>query len=120
MAAGVWALAHTRRHLQSRSQSPPERSTRANQSDIVNMTVEEAERSSPHERWRLTEGLQLLGPVQGSGLRDPSYLVRRNDGQVVQVSELLQLVMSEVDPTRHVDEICATVSDACGRTLTRE
>ena len=30
-------------------------------------------------RWRRALGLQFLGPVQGSGLRDPAYLVRRTD-----------------------------------------
>ena len=39
-------------------------------------------------RWRQAAGLQLLGEVQGSGMRDPAYLVRRADDQVVQLSEL--------------------------------
>jgi len=33
--------------------------------------------------WRAANGLQHLGLVQGSGLTQPTYLVRRSDGQVV-------------------------------------
>ena len=56
-------------------------------------------------RWRRALGLQLLGPVQGSGLRDVAYLVRRSDDQVVQLSELLHLVVVHVDPPRPASEV---------------
>lgn len=69
-------------------------------------------------RWRRALGLELLGPVQGSGLRDVSYLVRRVDGQVVQLSELLHLVVAHVDPPRPAEEVAADVSAAYGRSLT--
>ena len=65
-------------------------------------------------------GLQLLGPVQGSGLRDPAYLVRRSDDQVVQLSELLHLVVVHADPPRPAAEVAAAVSASYGRTLTVE
>ncbi|HEU5038875.1 MAG TPA: MinD/ParA family protein [Nocardioides sp.] len=71
-------------------------------------------------RWRRALGLQLLGPVQGSGLRDPAYLVRRNDDQVVQLSELLHLVVVHVEPPRPAAEVAAAVSASYGRTLTVE
>ena len=48
--------------------------------------------------WRLAPGLELLGRVDGSGLREETYLVRRSDGQVVQVSELVNLVLTAVGP----------------------
>jgi putative peptide zinc metalloprotease protein len=70
--------------------------------------------------WRATPGLELLGPVQSSGLRDPVFLVRRGDGQMLQVSELLHLVLSSFDTDRTPDEVAAAVSAAYGRTLTRE
>jgi hypothetical protein len=38
---------------------------------------------------RLLQDTELLGRVAGSGLREPPYLVRRCDGQVVQLSQLL-------------------------------
>ena len=71
-------------------------------------------------RWRRALGLQFLGPVQGSGLRDPAYLVRRIDDQVVQLSELLHLVVVHADPPRSSAEVADAVSTAYGRTLTVE
>lgn len=69
-------------------------------------------------RWRRALGLQFLGPVQGSGLRDVAYLVRRSDDQVVQLSELLHLVVVHVEPPRPAADVAADVSAAYGRTLT--
>ncbi|RYB89448.1 hypothetical protein EUA06_15870 [Nocardioides glacieisoli] len=71
-------------------------------------------------RWRRALGVRLLGPVQGSGLRDPSFLVRRIDDQVVQLSELLHLVVVHADPPRTSAQIADAVSAAYGRTLTAE
>lgn len=71
-------------------------------------------------RWRRALGLQFLGPVQGSGLRDPAYLVRRIDDQVVQLSELLHLVVVHAEPPRASAELAGAVSAAYGRTLTAE
>ena len=73
-----------------------------------------------HGGWRLPEGLQLLGPVKGSGIREPTYLLRRQDGQVVQVSELLHLVVSAVTPGRTPEQLADVVSSAYGRTLTTD
>ncbi|HEY8094055.1 MAG TPA: hypothetical protein VID93_09725, partial [Acidimicrobiales bacterium] len=71
-------------------------------------------------RWRQAAGLQLLGQVQGSGMRDPAYLVRRADDQVVQLSELLHLVVVHADPARPAADVAAAVSERYGRTLTTE
>jgi putative peptide zinc metalloprotease protein len=60
----------------------------------------------------------MLGPAQGSGIREPTYLLRRGDGQVVQVSELLHMVVSAVDPDRTTEQVADVVSGAYGRTLT--
>ena len=38
---------------------------------------------------RRSAGLELLGETQGSGYVESTYLVRREDGQVVQLSQLL-------------------------------
>lgn len=46
---------------------------------------------------RLLEGTELLGRVKGSGLREPPYLVRRCDGQVVQLSELFYAIARCMD-----------------------
>jgi putative peptide zinc metalloprotease protein len=70
--------------------------------------------------WIRAPGLELLGPTQGSGLREPAYLVRRADDQMAQVSELLHLVLVYVDRDRTLPEVAAAVSLAYGRTLTVE
>jgi putative peptide zinc metalloprotease protein len=46
---------------------------------------------------RLLAGTELIGRVAGSGLREPPYLVRRCDGQVVQLSRLLYVIASRMD-----------------------
>ena len=88
----------------------------------MNTTTDHATAPPPttEPRWRLARGLELLGPVQGSGLRDPAFLVRRVDDQVVQLSELLHLVVRAIDPPRPAAEVAEAVSAAYGRTLTVE
>ncbi|HEY6502202.1 MAG TPA: hypothetical protein VIZ20_22425 [Streptosporangiaceae bacterium] len=45
---------------------------------------------------RLAPGLSLLGEFQGTGFAEPRYLIRRGDGQVIQVSRLLYLVAAAI------------------------
>lgn len=59
---------------------------------------------------RLLEGTELLGQAAGSGLREPPYLVRRCDGQVVQLSRLLYMIASLMDG-RDVSAICASAAE---------
>lgn len=53
----------------------------------------------------LLPGAELLGQAEGSGLREPPYLIRRPDGQVVQVSQLLYLVARYAEPDRDLSAI---------------
>jgi putative peptide zinc metalloprotease protein len=53
----------------------------------------------------LLPGAELLGQAEGSGLREPPYLIRRPDGQVVQVSRLLYLVARYAEPNRDLAEV---------------
>ena len=46
---------------------------------------------------QLLAGTELIGRVAGSGLREPPYLVRRCDDQVVQLSQLLYAIASHMD-----------------------
>jgi putative peptide zinc metalloprotease protein len=46
---------------------------------------------------RLLDGTEAIGQASGSGLREPPYLVRRCDGQVVQLSHLLYVIASQMD-----------------------
>ena len=82
------------------------------------MTIEAPPR--PTARWRRVAGLDELGQTQGSGLREPSYLIRRADGQVVQLSKLLHFVVREVSADRDAARVAEAVSAAYGKTLTVE
>ncbi len=60
--------------------------------------------------------LELLGETQGSGYVDRTFLVRRGDGQVVQLSELLNVTLEHLDG-RPVEQVAAAVSARIGREL---
>src|ERR1700722_12884589 len=67
---------------------------------------------------RLAEGVELLGEYQGSGYTQPPSLVRRADGQVIQMSPLLYQVACRIDGTRDPAAIAGLVSGDLGRSLT--
>ncbi|QAY69080.1 MinD/ParA family ATP-binding protein [Xylanimonas protaetiae] len=71
-------------------------------------------------RWARPVGTTLLGEVAGSGLKAPAFLVRRPDGQVVQVSALVNTVLARLDPRRTPAQVADAVSVSYGRTLTVE
>jgi putative peptide zinc metalloprotease protein len=49
--------------------------------------------------------------MEGSGFKDPPYLARRADGQVVQLPDLLYFIAEEIDGTRGYDEIAQGVTE---------
>jgi putative peptide zinc metalloprotease protein len=69
---------------------------------------------------RLTAGIELLGELKDSGFAQPQSLIRRADGQVIQLSRLLYMVACLLDGTRGADDIAAAVSADLGRTLTAD
>jgi putative peptide zinc metalloprotease protein len=54
---------------------------------------------------RLLPGVELLGRVEGSGLREAPYYVRRADREVVQVSRLLFVVAEHAVPGQSLEDI---------------
>ena len=58
-----------------------------------------------------------MGRYADSGLREPVYLVRRKDGQVAQLSELLYLLVQEADGGRPLNELASCVSKRSARAL---
>jgi putative peptide zinc metalloprotease protein len=66
---------------------------------------------------RLADGVELLGVYQGSGYHDPPSLVRRPDGQIIQMSPLLYGVISRINGVRDSAAIAELVSADLGRTL---
>lgn len=68
----------------------------------------------------LAEGVELIGELKGSGYRDAPALVRRRDGQTLQLTPLLYSVLSAVDGHSSVSEIADRVSQGSGRRVTAE
>lgn len=62
-------------------------------------------------------GLELIGKMEGSGYRNPPSLVRRADGQTIQLTPLLFLVLSAIDGRRDLEQIASEVSTCYGRSL---
>jgi putative peptide zinc metalloprotease protein len=69
---------------------------------------------------RLADGVELLGEYQGSGYAQPPSLVRRADGQVIQMSPLLYGVACRIDGSRDQAAIAGLVSEDLGRSLTAD
>src|SRR5215472_4762174 len=69
---------------------------------------------------RLAEGIELLGEYRGSGYSQPPSLVRRPDGQVIQMSPLLYRVTSRIDGSSDPAAIAELVSEDLGRSLTAD
>jgi putative peptide zinc metalloprotease protein len=69
---------------------------------------------------RLADGVELLGAYQDSGYSQPPSLVRRGDGQVIQMSPLLYRVTCRIDGSRDAAAIAELVSDDIGRSLTAD
>ena len=76
--------------------------------------------SGPGQVPRLAGGVELLGEYQGSGYSQPPSLVRRADGQVIQMSALLYRVACRIDGSRDPAAIADLVSEDLGRSLTAD
>jgi putative peptide zinc metalloprotease protein len=64
---------------------------------------------------RLAPGTELLGEYEGSAFSQAQYLLRRPDGQVIQLTRLLYLVVSCLDGGHRIADIATQVSAAFGR-----
>ncbi|MCW2960934.1 MAG: hypothetical protein JWM90_1321, partial [Thermoleophilia bacterium] len=61
------------------------------------------------------DGLELLGAVSGSGYAQGAALVRRADGQMVQLGPLVYALLEEVDGERDTGELSAAMCEKLGR-----
>jgi putative peptide zinc metalloprotease protein len=71
----------------------------------------------PTEPPQLGEGVELLGPYKGSGFKEPRYLVKRPDGQVVQLPPVLYYVTEGAAEGDDYSAIANRVGDAINRTV---
>jgi putative peptide zinc metalloprotease protein len=66
---------------------------------------------------QLADGIELIGRYEDSGYEDPPFIARREDGQVIQMPDLLYIVAEEVDGQRSYDEIAERVSEKIGKEI---
>jgi putative peptide zinc metalloprotease protein len=66
------------------------------------------------------DGVELIGEMTGSGYKVPPSLVRRGDGQTIQLTPLLYATFRELDGVRSVEEVATAVSEATGRTVSAD
>ncbi|MDQ0849068.1 putative peptide zinc metalloprotease protein [Arthrobacter sp. B3I9] len=66
------------------------------------------------------DGVQLLGETKGSGYREAPSLVRRSDGQTIQLTKLLYLVLEAIDGHRGLEEIAEHASIGFGKLVSAE
>ncbi|MFJ4208819.1 hypothetical protein ACIPY2_10205 [Paenarthrobacter sp. NPDC089675] len=63
----------------------------------------------------LADGVQLIGETKGSGYKQAPSLVRRADGQTIQLTRLLYLILQAVDGHRGLAEIAQHAGSAFGK-----
>jgi putative peptide zinc metalloprotease protein len=61
------------------------------------------------------EGVELLGDLHGSGYKEGAALVRRADGQIVQLGPLMYALLESVDGRRTRSELAELLSERLGR-----
>ncbi|MEA2434272.1 MAG: putative peptide zinc metalloprotease protein [Actinomycetota bacterium] len=104
--------------------SPDE--TRADQARTVVLDATPAEESGPTSGAsqgaapQLTDGIELLGEYEGSGFKEPRYLVKRTDGEMVQLTELLYLIVESIDGSKGLDDIAQRVSEKYGKKVSAD
>lgn len=71
--------------------------------------------AGPSEPLGRAEGIELLGCVHGCGYRNHVSLVRRADGQIVQLGSLLYELLECVDGQRDNQQLAGALSERIGR-----
>ncbi|MGH3720930.1 MAG: hypothetical protein ACRDRI_19190 [Pseudonocardiaceae bacterium] len=61
-----------------------------------------------------------MGEYQGSGFREPRYIVRRADGQVIQLPRLLYLLAASLDGQRDLVQVAGVLSTGFGKVVSAE
>ena len=91
--------------------APPAPAPSDRQASVLSCRLRHSERPA---------GLELVGRFEGSGFKEPPYLVRRRDGQVIQLTPLLYLVAEAADGRRDLREIAARVGPRIGRRVSAD
>jgi putative peptide zinc metalloprotease protein len=104
------------RLVPARSEAPSRTRDRAAGGEAVGVHPEfETSRDDIERAPARAEGVEMLGMVRGSGYRTPPSLVRRADGQTIQLTPLLYGVLEAIDGRRSYEEIAADLSERISR-----
>ncbi len=82
--------------------------------EVVAATATEA-RQHPNPAPHLADGIELIGEFAGSGFKQPPFIARRSDGQVVQMPRLLYRLAEQIDGRAGYPEIADRYSQAIQR-----
>jgi putative peptide zinc metalloprotease protein len=79
--------------------------------DIINTAHEVIDpkaivRSAP----RLADGLELIGEYRDSGFQEPHYILRRADGQIIQMPRLMYVLAASLDGNRDLAQLADVLS----------
>lgn len=83
-------------------------------------TVERTGDATTVDQLRRAHGVELIGELAGSGYRVPPSLVRRADGQTIQLTPLLYSTLREIDGDRDAAQVAAAVSESTGRSVNED
>lgn len=64
--------------------------------------------------------MELVGEFEGSGFKETPYLVRRPDGQVIQLTKLLYLVAEQADGQKDEEAVAREVTEKFGKTVSAD
>lgn len=65
----------------------------------------------------LAAGVELLGPMEGSGYRQQRFLARLGDGRMIALTGLAYAVLAQIDGRRDAEAIANEASAAVGRRM---
>jgi putative peptide zinc metalloprotease protein len=68
----------------------------------------------------LADGVELLGRQEGSGFKQPPFMVRRHDGQMIQLPGLLYALAERADGHHELGTIADELSHRIGRRISAE
>lgn len=86
--------------------------------DLATAAVQTGTR--PAQRPARADNVQLIGEAKGSGYREAPFLVRRADGQTIQLTRLLYVVLEAVDGQRDVADIAQYASIRYGKLVSED
>jgi putative peptide zinc metalloprotease protein len=68
----------------------------------------------------LADSVELIGEYQGSGFQEPRYILRRADGQIIQLPRLLYILAASLDGQRDLAQVAVVASAEFGKIVEAE